>query len=65
MVNTAAHEDAEVGAVVQTRDAAAMTNEGAQEVAAVEREAADVDMLGHDVDLWWREGFGGGGGGGA
>ncbi len=52
VVDTAAHEDAEVGAVVQTCDAAAVANECAQEIATVEREAADVYLVGHDVDLW-------------
>ncbi len=51
MVNAAAHEDAEVGAVMQAGDTAAMANQRAQKIAAVERKASYVDLLGHNIEL--------------
>jgi hypothetical protein len=51
VVDAAAHENAEVGAVVHARDAAAVANECAEEVATVEGKASYIDLLRHDVNL--------------
>jgi hypothetical protein len=51
MVDSATHEDAQLWAVVQARHTAAVANERAQEVAAVQGKASYVELLGHNVYL--------------
>jgi hypothetical protein len=51
VVDAAAHENAEIGAVVHASDAAAVANKCAEEVATVEGKASYVDLLRHDVYL--------------